>query len=72
MLIAEKRTKEEHGKVYGAHFAWSHFVWAIACPVKAFTGAYFRSTELLVGVTLSMTMFVVITLLFYPRKQVKF
>ena len=38
ILIAEKIKKEEHGKVYGAHFAWSHLWWAFAYPIAGFTG----------------------------------
>ena len=68
-LIAEKINKEEHGKVYGAHFAWSHLWWAFAYPMAGFTGTYFKTNEFLIGAAISMTLFVIIVLLFYPRKQ---
>jgi NRE family putative nickel resistance protein-like MFS transporter len=69
ILIAEKINKEEHGKVYGAHFAWSHLWWAFAYPMAGFTGTYFKTNEFLIGAAISMTLFVIIVLLFYPRKQ---
>ena len=32
-LIAERVTVEVQGRVYGAHFAWSHLWWAFAYPI---------------------------------------
>lgn len=68
ILIAEKIKKEEHGKVYGAHFAWSHLWWAFAYPIAGFTGTHFRTNEFLIGAVISLSLFVMIVLLFYPRK----
>ena len=69
ILIAEKMPKEEHGKVYGAHFAWSHLWWAFAYPVAGFTGTYFQNKEFLIGAVISIVLFVLITLLFYPKEK---
>jgi NRE family putative nickel resistance protein-like MFS transporter len=69
ILIAEKIPKEEHGKVYGAHFAWSHLWWAFAYPIAGFTGTRFQNKEFLIGAVISMVLFVLITLIFYPRKN---
>jgi MFS transporter, NRE family, putaive nickel resistance protein len=69
VLIAEQIPKEEHGKVYGAHFAWSHLWWAFAYPIAGFTGTHFRSREFLIGAGLSLGLFVLITLLFLPSKN---
>jgi len=69
ILIAERILKEEHGKVYGAHFAWSHLWWAIAYPIAGFTGANFQKNEFLIGAILSLILFVFITLIFYPRNK---
>jgi len=68
-LIAEKIPKEEHGKVYGAHFAWSHLWWAFAYPVAGFTGTHFQSREFLFGAGLSLALFIVIVLLFIPKRR---
>ena len=71
ILIAEKIPKEEHGKVYGAHFAWSHLWWAFAYPIAGFTGTNFRSKEFLFGAVLSFVLLVIITIIFYPRNNPK-
>jgi NRE family putative nickel resistance protein-like MFS transporter len=68
ILIAEKISKEEHGKVYGAHFAWSHLWWAFAYPIAGYVGIHFQSREFLIGAILSIALFFLIALLFYPRK----
>lgn len=68
ILIAEKMKKEEHGKVYGAHFAWSHLWWAFAYPIAGFTGTHFQNKEFLIGAILSITLLFLITLIYYPRK----
>jgi len=67
ILIAEKIAKEEHGKVYGAHFAWSHLWWAFAYPIAGFTGIHFQSKEFLIGAIISVVLFILITFLFFPR-----
>ena len=67
ILIAEKIPKEEHGKVYGAHFAWSHLWWAFAYPIAGFTGTHFQSREFLIGAIISVILFMLITMIFYPK-----
>lgn len=69
ILIAEKYRKEEHGKIYGAHFAWSHLWWAVAYPIAGFTGYHFPNKEFLIGAIVSLTLLIVISLLFYRRDQ---
>lgn len=68
ILIPEKIPKEEHGKVYGAHFAWSHLWWAFAYPIAGYVGIHFQSREFLIGAILSILLFCLVTLLFYPGK----
>lgn len=69
ILIAEKIPKEEHGKVYGAHFAWSHLWWAFAYPVAGFTGIHFQKNEFLIGAILSIILFLLITIFFLPKES---
>jgi NRE family putative nickel resistance protein-like MFS transporter len=71
ILIAEKIPIEEHGKVYGAHFAWSHLWWAFAYPIAGYTGIHFQNKEFLIGAGLSLGLFVLITLLFFPHSNSK-
>jgi NRE family putative nickel resistance protein-like MFS transporter len=66
ILIAKNIPKEEHGKVYGAHFAWSHLWWAFAYPIAGFTGIHFQNAEFLIGALLALALFVLIILLYYP------
>jgi len=67
ILIAEKIEKEEHGKVYGAHFAWSHLWWAFAYPIAGFTGTHFQNKEFMIGAIISLVLFILITLIFFPK-----
>lgn len=69
ILIAEKVPEKEHGKVYGAHFAWSHLWWAFAYPVAGFTGTHFKNHEFLIGSILSSLLFILIMFLYYPRNN---
>lgn len=71
ILIAEKILKEDHGKVYGAHFAWSHLWWAFGYPIAGFTGSHFRNKEFLIGAGVSLALLIIITLLFYPKEKAK-
>lgn len=68
ILIAEQVPKQEHGKVYGAHFAWSHLWWAFAYPLAGYTGTRFQSKEFLIGAGMAVILFVLINALFYPRR----
>ena len=68
ILIAEQVLKEEHGKVYGAHFAWSHLWWAFAYPIAGYTGTHFRNWEFLLGAVLALTIFMVIIIFLRPEK----
>ncbi|MDQ3019010.1 MAG: MFS transporter [Bacteroidota bacterium] len=59
-LIAERIPVKEQGKVYGAHFAWSHLWWAIAYPVAGFLGTnYFRENFLFGGIISFVLIFAV-------------
>ena len=71
ILITEKIPLEVHGKVYGAHFAWSHLWWAFAYPIAGYTGIHFQNREFLIGAGLSLGAFVLITLLFFPHSNSK-
>src|SRR5215217_4028878 len=68
ILVAEQIPKEEHGKVYGAHFAWSHLWWAFAYPIAGYTGTHFKRVEFLIGAGLSAALLFLVILFFYPKK----
>ncbi|MEP7278382.1 MAG: MFS transporter [Bacteroidota bacterium] len=69
ILIAEQIPADEHGKVYGAHFAWSHLWWAIGYPIAGFTGTYFQNAAFLIGAIVSAFLLLLITWRFYPGKR---
>ena len=48
-LLAERTEEAAQGRVYGAHFAWSHLWWAFAYPLAGFLGSRFTSHAFLIG-----------------------
>jgi MFS transporter, NRE family, putaive nickel resistance protein len=63
MLIAERIPLELQGRVYGAHFAWSHLWWAIGYPVAGFLGSQYPNSSFLIGgcLALCILVFVIVT-----------
>ena len=53
-LIAEQTDEGHQGRVYGAHFAWSHLWWAFAYPLAGWLGTRFMGTSYLVGGLVSL------------------
>lgn len=48
-LLAERTEETAQGRVYGAHFAWSHLWWAFAYPIAGFLGTRFPDQAFLLG-----------------------
>lgn len=46
-LIADRTPKSAQGRVYGAHFAWSHLWWMFAYPAAGWMGSQFPRTTFL-------------------------
>lgn len=57
ILIAENTDFAEQGRVYGAHFAWSHVWWAIGYIFAGFTGTHFGNYDFMIGGLLSLILF---------------
>ena len=55
-IIAEQTPEEFQGRVYGAHFAWSHLWWAFAYPVAGFLGTRFPDQAFGVGGGLALAL----------------
>lgn len=66
-LIAERIPEEHQGKVYGAHFAWSHLWWAIAYPTAGLLSNYFHEKTFLYGGIISLICIVVFYFVFYRK-----
>ncbi|MFD2786223.1 MFS transporter [Hymenobacter rubripertinctus] len=48
-IIAGQTPLEFQGRVYGAHFAWSHLWWAFAYPLAGFLGTHYATNSFLWG-----------------------
>nr|WP_246581130.1 MFS transporter [Deinococcus aestuarii] len=53
-LLAERTEEAAQGRVYGAHFAWSHLWWAFAYPVAGFLGTHLPSRAFFLGGVLAL------------------
>ena len=58
ILIAENTRLSQQGRVYGAHFAWSHLWWAFGYLIAGITGTYYGNNEFLIGGILSLILLV--------------
>lgn len=61
-LLAERTEAEAQGRVYGAHFAWSHLWWAFAYPLAGLLGTRFPAHAFLYGGILALLLLAVIWL----------
>lgn len=59
-LLAERTEDAAQGRVYGAHFAWSHLWWAFAYPVAGFLGTRVASHAFLLGGLLALLVLVLV------------
>ncbi len=65
-LIADRTPTEFQGRVYGAHFAWSHLWWAEAYPLAGWLGTTFPDRTFLYGSLIGLALLVVVQLLLSP------
>ncbi|CCH03640.1 putative MFS-type transporter yfiS (plasmid) [Fibrella aestuarina BUZ 2] len=65
-LIAERIPPAEQGRVYGAHFAWSHAWWAIGYPLAGWLGGQFSTQTFWLGGLVALSCWLV-TLLIFKR-----
>ncbi|MBZ9715425.1 MFS transporter [Deinococcus multiflagellatus] len=59
-LLAERTDEAAQGRVYGAHFAWSHLWWAFAYPVAGLLGTRLPDQAFLVGGGLALVLLAVV------------
>jgi len=60
IMVAENIPGQEHGRVYGAHFAWVHLFWGFGYILAGVTGTLFQSREFLVGGAISLMLFALV------------
>ncbi|BAY88778.1 MFS transporter [Tolypothrix sp. LEGE 11397] len=65
-LIAERINRDAQGRVYGAHFAWSHLWWAISYPLAGWLGGKFPEGEFLYGSFVGLVLLIVVQLTLKP------
>jgi NRE family putative nickel resistance protein-like MFS transporter len=61
-LIAETFEQGVLGRVYGAHFAWSHLWWVGAYPIAGWLGARFAGAAFPYGGAIALALTVLIAL----------
>ena len=61
-LIAERTEQAAQGRVYGAHFAWSHLWWLLSYPLAAVLTDRFPDHTFLVGSLVGAVILVVVAL----------
>jgi MFS transporter, NRE family, putaive nickel resistance protein len=67
MLIADRVAIEIQGRVYGAHFAWSHLWWAFAYPIAGGLGSRWPEQNFFYSGVTGLIAVLGIYLLFAPR-----
>jgi MFS transporter, NRE family, putaive nickel resistance protein len=67
-LIADRIPTELQGRVYGAHFAWSHLWWAFAYPLAGWLGSHQTSQTFLYGSLIGFVLLVAVQLMLKPQE----
>jgi MFS transporter, NRE family, putaive nickel resistance protein len=67
-LIADRTPTNLQGRVYGAHFAWSHLWWAGAYPLAGWLGNTFPDRTFLDGSLIGLGLLIVVHLLLKPDR----
>lgn len=62
-LLAERTEAAAQGRVYGAHFAWSHLWWAFSYPMASFLSARLPDHAFLYGGLLALVILAALSLL---------
>ncbi|MEG3842877.1 MFS transporter [Microcoleus sp. herbarium14] len=66
-LIADRIPTALQGRVYGAHFAWSHLWWAISYPLAGWLGTNFAEHEFLYGGLVGLGLLAIVQLTLKPQ-----
>ncbi len=68
-LIADRVAVAIQGRVYGAHFAWSHLWWAFSYPLAGWMGNRFPSANFFYSSIIGSVLLVIAHLAFNHRQQ---
>lgn len=67
-LIADRTPEALQGRVYGAHFAWSHLWWLFSYPLAGWMGTTLGSDSFVVGGLIGLALLGLVQLGSKPRK----
>jgi MFS transporter, NRE family, putaive nickel resistance protein len=62
IAIGDRIPKQQHGKVYAAHFAWSHLWWGLAYPLAGWLGTNFPQWMFLLAGACGLLVLVIVQL----------
>ncbi len=65
-LIADRIPADAQGRVYGAHFAWSHLWWGLSYPLAGWLGSNFGDREFLYGSLVGLVVLVAVQITLSP------
>lgn len=68
-LIADRTPTALQGRVYGAHFAWSHLWWALSYPMAGWLGSQFSRVSFFYGSLIGGLLLLVVQLTLSPRES---
>ena len=68
-LIADRIPEEMQGRVYGAHFAWSHLWWAFSYPLAGWLGSYFPHSSFLYSGLIGLTLLAAVQFKLSPNES---
>jgi len=68
-LIADRTPENVQGRVYGAHFAWSHLWWALSYPLAGWMGSRLTHASFLYGSLVGWVLLILVQLILKPRQQ---
>jgi MFS transporter, NRE family, putaive nickel resistance protein len=68
-LIADRVAVELQGRVYGAHFAWSHLWWAFSYPLAGWMGSHLPTSNFFYSSLIASALWILFYLVLAPRSQ---
>lgn len=66
-LIADRIPTDVQGRVYGAHFAWSHLWWAFSYPLAGWMGSHLRGETFLYGGLIGLVILIAVQFTLKPQ-----
>ncbi|WRL37990.1 hypothetical protein VKI21_15975 [Cyanobacterium aponinum UTEX 3222] len=68
-LIADRIEVEMQGRVYGAHFAWSHLWWLFSYPLAGWMGKNVPTSAFFYESLIGFALWILVYLVFRVRKE---